>query len=524
VSKKRVFLLKVCAVLVGLGLIGATEGTLRLIGVPPYSQIVSMSLLSDGPVAHRLFALETGVSGQRSYVASEEQSGLQINTQSFPAVKRPGTLRIFCFGGSTTYGFPVGDKVSFGRWMREFLEIGCPDHDFEVVNCGVLGMNSSGIAAAAQECLAYQPDLFVVLCGHNERARLVPKSLSGFFEGSQMAHKARLFLARNLRIYSALAQLYARATRPDVTETMPVTSIMKGPTLHDKESLDRVTRFDFDFSLEVVADLARHANVGLIFAAPCPNCCDCSPVGSFFEPCVGQQEQSALLAELRRARLLLTNNRDPQAALNMLRALVAKQPNYALFRFWQAKCYEKTGRLDQAREEYLVALDKEWCGTRMTPTLLVAMREVAERSAVPFVDLFSVFASHSPGGLVGSNLIIDNCHPTVGGYRIIAKAVLQESLSQGLLPSDCRIDRFDQIMAQFPEEDLITEADRAKMAEWMGEYYLGRRELKSAVAWLEKALQMNSRKRLILERLDLAQELMRQQATESSIVPGATKM
>ena len=43
-----------------------------------------------------------------------------FNAQSFPKIKAPGTKRIFCMGGSTTYGHPYRDGcVSFyPLWTR----------------------------------------------------------------------------------------------------------------------------------------------------------------------------------------------------------------------------------------------------------------------------------------------------------------------------------------------------------------------------------------------------------------------
>ena len=516
-GKKR-FWLNLSALAVGLLIVGAVEGVLRLIGVPAYSQIVLMRLWGKKPISGRVFSLQTDSTGKRIYVTSEKLCGLKVNPQSFEASKPPDTFRVFCFGGSTTYGFPVGDKVSFSRWMREFLNAECPGKRFEIVNCGILGMDSSGVLALMRECLAYQPDLFVVLCGHNERVRIVPKSLLGFFEGSRAAHRFRLLLARNLRIYSVLAQLWGRLTAPEAPEEMPVQTVAHKPTLKEKERNDRVIQFEFDCNLQAMADLARDANVGLIFVAPCPNFRDCSPVGSIFDPNLTQQQKDALLAQLWRAQVLMDNH-DIATCEERLDALVARQPNYALFHYWLARCHERAGQFDLAKKEYLAALDTEWCGTRMTPALLRTMQQVAERNSVPFVDLFAVFASQSPHGLVGNNLIIDNCHPTIDGQKIVAKAILKKAISSGLIPDTCNIDRFDRIVQRFDEQSLLDNSDRARIAKWMAQYFFGREEFRRSADWLKRAMRLDPYDPTLQKRLAEIQKLTTTTATASTVSP-----
>ena len=44
-----------------------------------------------------------------------------FNEQAFPVEKAQGTNRIFCMGGSTTFGRPYNDATSFAGWLRLFL-------------------------------------------------------------------------------------------------------------------------------------------------------------------------------------------------------------------------------------------------------------------------------------------------------------------------------------------------------------------------------------------------------------------
>ena len=44
-----------------------------------------------------------------------------FNRQWYEKEKPAGTKRVFCLGGSTTYGRPYFDRTSFCGWLRELL-------------------------------------------------------------------------------------------------------------------------------------------------------------------------------------------------------------------------------------------------------------------------------------------------------------------------------------------------------------------------------------------------------------------
>ena len=91
-----------------------------------------------------------------------------FNPQRFPARKAEGTTRIFCVGGSTTYGRPYDDRTSFCGWLRLFLPAVDPSRRWEVINAGGISYASYRVARLMEELADYEPDLFIVYSGHNE--------------------------------------------------------------------------------------------------------------------------------------------------------------------------------------------------------------------------------------------------------------------------------------------------------------------------------------------------------------------
>ena len=91
-----------------------------------------------------------------------------FNEQSFAREKPAGLLRIFCLGGSATYGFPRGAAAAFPAMLGEKLARAFPDRRFEVVNVGGLSYAAFRCVNVAREIARYAPDAIVYYDGNNE--------------------------------------------------------------------------------------------------------------------------------------------------------------------------------------------------------------------------------------------------------------------------------------------------------------------------------------------------------------------
>ena len=106
-----------------------------------------------------------------------------FNPQSFPAKKPAGTRRLFCVGGSTTFGRPFADLTSYCGHLRELLPLVDPSFDWEVINAGGVSYASYRVAAVMEELAQYEPDLFIVYTKGDSR-RIGRDSLSDIFQDS----------------------------------------------------------------------------------------------------------------------------------------------------------------------------------------------------------------------------------------------------------------------------------------------------------------------------------------------------
>ena len=63
------------------------------------------------------------------------------------------------------------------------------------------------------------------------------------------------------------------------------------------------------------------------------------------------------------------------------------------------------------------------------------IRQLGSDFDYPIVDIDSAFCAYSNNGIIGNNLITDHLHPTLEGYKLIAKLYLEMMWKMKLLPS-----------------------------------------------------------------------------------------
>ncbi len=89
----------------------------------------------------------------------------------FSAVKPKDGFRVFVIGGSIAGLLQYsGEKGEFAKALQAAL----PTKNVEVVNCGMAGYESFREALVEQEVLEHDPDLIVLLTGHNEGIASAP--------------------------------------------------------------------------------------------------------------------------------------------------------------------------------------------------------------------------------------------------------------------------------------------------------------------------------------------------------------
>ncbi len=92
----------------------------------------------------------------------------------------------------------------------------------------------------------------------------------------------------------------------------------------------------------------------------------------------------------------------------------------ALARFEEGRRLEASGDMAAARVEYLAAKDRDELRFRAPESFNALIREVAAARGARVVDVQAALAAASPGGIIGSTLMLEHVHPNVDGYFRLA--------------------------------------------------------------------------------------------------------
>ncbi len=439
-------------------------------------------------------------------VASTAQSRIRhFNEQGFPVKKGPRTFRVFCFGGSTTYGHPFDWRTAFPRWLGELLKESCPGMDFEVINAGGISYASYRIVPLVKECLGYQPDLMVVLTGHNEF--LERRTYSGLFERGRSLITVsslldRLYLYRGLsRVFQKLLPgLMKETSAGDSSPASHRKTVLKGEVdaildksagldlYHRDEAFYRGVVEHFAHNLRSMIKLCKGSRAPVILITPESNIKDFSPFKSEHESALNSARKSELDGELKSAAQLINDSRF-EDALRSIDKVLAQDGAYAYAHFLKGQALLGMGRSKEALESFVRARDDDVCPLRAVSPILDATRKIAADEGASLIEFMDLLSARQPNGkesifIPGNESFLDHVHPTIRGHQMIAEAIVDLMAQKGLvtvprkLGEDARKNIYARVMNGLdPKFFALKDYNLAKVLKWAGK----REEAKAAL-------------------------------------------
>ncbi len=419
------------------------EGVLYLAGVRP------LSLTEDPYVGFAstqpLFVESRTESGEKRMVTNPAKL-THFNLQSFPAEKAPGTFRIFSVGGSTAYGHPWRDPVSFSGWLRELLPKADPGRTWEVINAGGISYASYREAMLIAELIRYQPDLFLVYSGHNEF--LEERTYRSTTDIPVAVRELSAFLDHT-RTYSALRRLL-RKSRPEqgtpaagaasktafsmAGEVDDVLAKTIGPTSYVRDDSLRAHVLDhYGVSLARMAKLAHSVGAEVIFLTTPGNEKDCSPFKSESAPGLTAGDAGRIAAWKSRADSLAGA---PAAARVFHDSIVALDPRNAGLLYAAGKNAYAAGDFARAKAFYQKALDEDICPLRALTPMRSMVLETARANAAQALDWAAILEAKSAreagNNVLGEPDFVDHVHLSIDDYRLLALAVIGKMSALGM--------------------------------------------------------------------------------------------
>ena len=417
------------------------EAGLALLGVHPISH-------SEDPFvgfAARYPLFETK-DGDAAVVVTAPNKLAFFNRQEFAARKPEGSYRIFCGGGSTTYGRPYRHPTSFCGWLESLLPLADPSRAWEVINAGGVSYASYRVAALMEELAQYEPDLFVIYTGHNEF--LEERTYRELREVSPVARWLRA-VAYETRVYASLRQLLDRDSagpQPDESKDLLAGEVRArldssvGPDdyVRDEELADRVAQH-FRSTLDRMVDLARDAGARALFIVPASNLKDCSPFKSQHRAGLDAQGQERFDTTLAAGRVALRAG-EFEAAIAALDTALAIDDRYAEAHYLRGRALLALGRRGEGAEALQRALSEDVCPLRALPRLRESVASVARDRAALLVNFDALVrgeaARRSGSEAAGQELFLDHVHPTIEAHRLLAIEIIEALAQEGVVRLD----------------------------------------------------------------------------------------
>jgi tetratricopeptide (TPR) repeat protein len=397
-----------------------------------------------------------------------------FNPQSFPKIKAEGTYRVFCLGGSSTYGRPYRDPTSFCGQLRAFLKAGYPERHFEVINAGGISYASYRVAELIKELGHYQPDLYFVYSGHNEfleerTYRSQSATPSWIRETSTWLDKTRVYTALRRwmdKIYegntnppaghtakapkSSLTSDPATSSSP--TQPLPdkderfrmsgevndVLSHTMGPTSYERNDSLRIEILKhYRFSLARMVRLAHEQKVAILLTTTPSNERSCSPFKSEFGPNLSPRDQAEVAGRMRAGEAAWQAG-DSAAALDWFLKASQGDPRHATIAYRVGEIALALHQDSLAEQYFVRALVEDVCPLRALPEQENAVREIARQEKALLLDfsdtLRAAIRKREGHVILGEPEFLDHVHPSPSVHRQLALSALALLQEKGILP------------------------------------------------------------------------------------------
>ena len=367
------------------------EFSLRLFNygkeITQWVEIAPGKLILNPEVAYRYFHSTKGIP--------------YSNQNSFDAVKKENSFRIFILGGSSAAGYPYTPNGDFGKYLQKKLGFLFPEKAIEVVNLSLTATNSYTIRDLMPGVTEQKPDLILIYAGHNEYYGALGV---GSMESIGRSRKiVRLILS--LEKFKTVTLLRDFLTWISNTfSSSEETTGDRGGTLMARMAKDKLIAYNsdifeegvlqFEDNISDVIQICKNANVPIVFGTLASNLKDQKPFVSISE-----------------------GNYPPADKI-----------------YQEAKLALSQGSYDSALNKFILAKDLDGLRFRAPERINEVITSLGRKYEFPVVNIFQELNEISPNKIVGDNLMTDHLHPTYEGYKLIGEMYFDQLIQNGLLP------------------------------------------------------------------------------------------
>ena len=329
------------------------------------------------------------------------------------ADKPDNTVRIVVLGGSAAMGDP-DPAYGLPRMLEQLLRDRHPERNFEIINAAVTAINSHVVLPIARDCLALDPDLFVVYMGNNE--------VNGPFGAAAVFGKSGVPLPvvrsglafKRTRTGQVLSNLLQGNDSNIPANWGGMKMFLDQQIQEGDPQLERVYA-NFESNYRALLEISESAGVPVLFSTVAVNLADSPPFSSIPRDPDG-------LAHARQA----AHDEDWEGLAKVASAIVDNSPQHAEAHYLAGLAQLRMGKVEIAKESFIRARDLDTLRFRADSRVNGIIRSLGSTYQL-FADSEAHLASMSATGIPGSESFFEHVHLTPRGNHALAIFLARQS-------------------------------------------------------------------------------------------------
>jgi tetratricopeptide (TPR) repeat protein len=451
-SASRFWLPRIALAIIGPVLfLGLVEGALRAFHVGHATSLMDSCMVHGQPTTcYNMF-----------FAAPFFPPGV-IKTPQFFSLspnKPQNAYRIVVLGESAAMGDP-DYAYGFGRYLEVMLRERFPGTKFEVVNTGMVAINSHVSAIIARELAGYHPDLYLVYAGSNE-------VVGPYGPGTVLTNSSMSLPVIHASIFARSSRIGQLLTESGKSpgEWRGMEMFLNQQVLADSPRMPQAYH-NFEHNLREIAKIAQDSGARALLSTIATNLRDCAPFASLHRDSLTVDSLRAWTDLVRRAEEFESSG-SYSDALRLYLDAAKIDDQYAELQFRIARCFLAVNDYASAKLRYELARDLDTLRFRADSHVNEIVRTVAATSgaSVQLLDTQSSFAAQSRNGIIGNELLYDHVHLTPLASYLLARSTFEQIVKT--LPSAARNagQNLDPLSEAECERLLaFTDHDRARVA------------------------------------------------------------
>ncbi len=384
----------------------------------------------------------------------------------FVLPKSNESFRIVVVGESSVQGFPYLTEVCFPRQMQCQLERQDPTRHFEVLNAGIVGVNSFTFVDLLRELPQCDPDLVILYAGHNE-----------FYGPGGVASNATtigpwLFpavVAFRRTPIGDLLTTFSVSRSPDQQLAVQLAND-RGISINSPQF--QAAERSYRENLSAIVHETQSHGIPLVVCSVACNLRDQSPLVSLSNDKLSADQVQARDRYIVQAQEFLQVE-DAEAALRTTNLACAIDAGHAMSEFRRAQAFEALGKNGEAAQSYSRARDLDGCRFRAPSSFQSIVREVIETAndfgRVFHLDVAAEFGRESAFPAPGRDFFLEHVHFSFDGHatlarvlaRFVTERILEREWQVALIPTpgECQLEiglcELDHIRALTAAQGLL---------------------------------------------------------------------